>query len=1156
MSGDRVATPERLLAEGKTKIVYADPSDPALALIVHKDDITAGDGARRHLIPGKGNLSGRTTSNVFRLLRGAGIETHFVEAPADDQMIVRRCAMIPLEVVMRRIATGSYVKRNDVAEGTRFDPPLVEFFFKDDARHDPLVSPEWVTAQGIATADEIATITGIGCEVFSLLEAAWAEQDVQLVDLKIEFGRDADGSLMVADVIDNDSWRIWPGGRKEAMLDKQVYRNTVDVTDEALAGVQRRYQQVAEMTDAFPAAPARTGKPREACGVFGVWAPGSDVARTTLLALMALQHRGQESAGVAVLEHGNVRVSRGMGRVDQIFRPEEVDALTGIAAIGHTRYSTMGGSRLENAQPVLVSANGQTLALAHNGNVVNPLELLRLVRERGVEPATGSDSELLALLILHGQGTWEERIRRMMELASGAYSLTILTPDALFAVRDPHGLRPLCLGWRNDHWMTASESCALDTVGAELVRDVQPGEILRLDDAGLRSELMPNPPAPALCVFEQVYFARPDSVLDGQTAFESRVEMGRELAREHPVEADLVIGVPDSGVPAAMGYAQEMGIPLSEGLVKNRYIGRTFIQPDQDSRQAGIRLKFNPLRGAVKNKRVVIVDDSIVRGNTMPSIVELLRRGGATAVHLRISAPPIAHPCHFGIDMGRKETLIAHGRDTEAIRRHIGADTLGYLSLDGLARAVGKRNHCFGCMTGTYPVSIDAAQDKNVLEAAAPAVALHRAKSGPSRSVLVVGSGAREHALVWALSRSPSVGDLWAAPGNPGSAELATLVDVPVSDINGLATWAEAHDIGLVVVGPEAPLAQGLADRFHERNIPVFGATRSAAELEWSKSFAKAFMRRHGIPTAAYGVFSDPVTAADYARRATYPLVVKADGLAAGKGVVICSSRDEAEAAIRSMLIERAFGDAGGKVVIEEFLDGEELSVIALVDGERIAMLPLARDYKRLYTGGEGPNTGGMGSFAPVTLPDPTLMSEVQEMILQPVVDGLRAEGRPYRGALYAGLMLTKHGPRVLEFNCRFGDPETQVILPLLEGDLVELLRDCASGQLDPDSVTSRPGAAVCVVLAAAGYPEHPRKGDVIQGIAEAVERGALVFHAGTARRDGELITSGGRVLSVVGLGDDVRAATEQAYCAADAIRFDGMQVRRDIGAAFAATLA
>jgi phosphoribosylamine--glycine ligase len=414
-------------------------------------------------------------------------------------------------------------------------------------------------------------------------------------------------------------------------------------------------------------------------------------------------------------------------------------------------------------------------------------------------------------------------------------------------------------------------------------------------------------------------------------------------------------------------------------------------------------------------------------------------------------------------------------------------------------------------------------------------------------SVLVVGSGGREHALVWALGRSPSVSELWAAPGNPGIGTLATLVDLPVTDVDGIAAWAEARGIGLVVVGPEAPLALGLTDRLQERGVPVFGATRAAAELEWSKAFAKEFMRRHAIPTAAYAVFDEPAAAIAYARNAGFPVVIKADGLAAGKGVLICQTPDEAEAAIRAMLVARDFGEAGVRVVIEEFLDGEELSVIALVDGERIAVLPPARDYKRLRDGDAGPNTGGMGSYAPVLGLDPGLLDLVRETILQPAVDGLRAEGRPYRGALYAGLMLTRKGPRVLEFNSRFGDPETQVIMPLLDVDLAALLLDCSEGKLEPESLAVRDGAAACVVLAAAGYPEQPRAGDPIAGFEEATNRGALVFHAGTKFAAGDVVTSGGRVLSVVATGADQAEAAARAYHAAEAIAFDGMQLRRDI---------
>jgi phosphoribosylamine---glycine ligase len=415
-------------------------------------------------------------------------------------------------------------------------------------------------------------------------------------------------------------------------------------------------------------------------------------------------------------------------------------------------------------------------------------------------------------------------------------------------------------------------------------------------------------------------------------------------------------------------------------------------------------------------------------------------------------------------------------------------------------------------------------------------------------SVLVVGSGAREHALACALARSPSVSEIWAAPGNPGIATIAQTADLPITDVAAIADWAEANHIGLVVVGPEAPLALGLADLLAVRGIPVFGPSRAAAELEWSKAFAKDFMRRHGIPTAPYGLFTEVEAAVDFIRTAGAPLVVKADGLAAGKGVLICATQAEAEDAVRSVLVDRAFQSAGERVVIEQFLEGEELSVIAVVDGDRFAVLPPARDYKRLRDGDQGPNTGGMGSYAPVHDLDPDVMARVREGVLEPAVAGMRAEGRPYRGALYAGLMLTREGPMALEFNCRFGDPETQVILPLLDLDLAELLLACAEGRLATESIETLPDVAVCVVLAADGYPERPRAGDPIHGIEDAVQTGALVFHAGTGERDGRLVTNGGRVLSVVGTDADRTAAAVHAYAAVDMIQFDGMQSRRDVG--------
>lgn len=414
-------------------------------------------------------------------------------------------------------------------------------------------------------------------------------------------------------------------------------------------------------------------------------------------------------------------------------------------------------------------------------------------------------------------------------------------------------------------------------------------------------------------------------------------------------------------------------------------------------------------------------------------------------------------------------------------------------------------------------------------------------------SVLVVGSGAREHALVWALCQSPSVSETWAAPGNPGTCSLAKCLDYRVTDVEVVAEWAALAEIGLVVVGPEAPLALGLADRLLERGIAVFGPTRAAAELEWSKVFAKDFMARHGIPTAESGAFTEIESALAYLATCRFPVVVKADGLAAGKGVLICNTAEEAEAAVHSILVDRAFGAAGDQIIIEEFLEGRELSVIALVDGERLAILPLARDYKRLGNGDEGPNTGGMGSYSPVAEIDAALFQQIRETVLEPTVRGMRNEGRPYRGALYAGLMLTADGPKVLEFNCRFGDPETQVILPLLEIDLAAMLLKCAQGCLDVATIPARSLAATCIVLAAAGYPEDPRTGDVITGIDVAEEFGALVFNAGTAERDGHLVTNGGRVLSVVGSGDTLDEARQVAYTAVEAISFPGMQFRGDI---------
>lgn len=417
--------------------------------------------------------------------------------------------------------------------------------------------------------------------------------------------------------------------------------------------------------------------------------------------------------------------------------------------------------------------------------------------------------------------------------------------------------------------------------------------------------------------------------------------------------------------------------------------------------------------------------------------------------------------------------------------------------------------------------------------------------------VLVVGGGGREHALVWALSRSPSVDKVYCTPGNAGIAQLAECWDIRPGDLEGIAHAADEHAVDLVVIGPEAPLTSGIAEVLDRFDIPCFGPSAAAAIIEGSKAFAKSFMQRHDIPTAAFRVFHDLGSAVDYARQPDWgvPTVVKADGLAAGKGVILCDNADEAEQAVRRCMEDKAFGSAGSVVVVEECLVGPEVTIMALTDGERLAVLPASQDHKQAFEGDEGPNTGGMGAFAPAgEILDDALIAEITETVLQPTIDGLRDEDRTFRGVLYAGLMMTEAGPRVLEFNCRFGDPEAQVVLPLIDGDLGELLASIAEGGM-PDTIEISPQHSAIVVLAAEGYPGKHRHGDVIEGLDALADReDVVVFHAGTGQEDGRTVTHGGRVLGVTGIGDTREAALAAAYDAVEEIHFSGMHYRRDIG--------
>jgi len=465
--------------------------------------------------------------------------------------------------------------------------------------------------------------------------------------------------------------------------------------------------------------------PKEECGVIGIFAPNEDVARMTFFGLYALQHRGQEAAGMAVADGKMMSIHKGVGLVSHVFTPNVMEDLKGHYAIGHTRYSTTGSSSLRNAQPFMIETMHGPLALAHNGNLINSAELRNELMEQGVGFSSSSDTEVMTMMLArNSEGTWEERIKQAMKKWVGAYSVVILTRDCVYAVRDPWGFRPLCIGLLpSGGHAVASEVGALQTLGCEAIRDVKPGEVVSLSNSALKvMQAIPVVEPSAMCVFEHIYFARPDQTWDGINVHHVRQRLGEELAREVESElgdeyADVVIPVPDSSVPAAIGFSHVSGIPYNDGFIKNRYVGRTFIEPTDSLRKRGVALKFNVINENVRDKRVVMIDDSIVRGNTTGPLIKLLKNAGAKEVHVAITCPPISHPCFMGVDMGRHDGLIAHKRTVEEICEYVGADSLYYLSIDGMMRALKRKDgFCQACFTGQYPIPVDLSNVKTGFE--------------------------------------------------------------------------------------------------------------------------------------------------------------------------------------------------------------------------------------------------------------------------------------------------------------------------------------------------------------------------------------------------------------------------------------------------------
>jgi len=456
----------------------------------------------------------------------------------------------------------------------------------------------------------------------------------------------------------------------------------------------------------------------EACGVFAIYAPSENVAKLSFYGLYALQHRGQESAGIASSDGKKIRLFRNLGLVNQVFTEENLDKLTGFAAIAHNRYSTCGSNVLENSQPVYVDSNSKKIAVSHNGNFINIQKARQFFSQKGVNFYGTSDTEVLAVALAASKDNIEKSLIKILPDFPGAYNLLVLTKDKIFAIRDPLGFRPLSLASINGGWVVASETCAFDNVGAKFTRDIKPGEIIKIDSSGVKT--IHNFPSTkrSFCIFEYIYFARPDSIVEDELVYDVRKRCGQILAYEAPVKADFVIPIPDSGTAAAVGFSQGANIPFGEGLIKNRYIGRTFIQPDQRIRELGVQIKFNPMNKILKGKRVVIVDDSLVRGTTMKAIVSFLKRAGATKIHARICSPPIKYPCFYGVDMPTRKELFASDKKIDQIRKYIEADSLEYLSLEGLIEATGNKDKifCLACFTGSYPIRNKVNFSKNIFE--------------------------------------------------------------------------------------------------------------------------------------------------------------------------------------------------------------------------------------------------------------------------------------------------------------------------------------------------------------------------------------------------------------------------------------------------------
>ncbi len=882
------------------------------------------------------------------------------------------------------------------------------------------------------------------------------------------------------------------------------------------------------------------------CGIFGVIDKKADVFGSVVLGLMSLQHRGQDACGIVSTDGVELFSKKSCEPVNKAFTQRDAKRLAGKAAIGHTRYATQGNGTTREAQPLYLDGEVK-IGLAQNGNMVNYFDLKEQLEKKGVQFQTEVDTEVL-LNLFHQEYKEEKDVFRaaksLFTHVRGAFAIVGIIPDkGLFCMRDSHGIRPLVLGKKNGSYAVASETIAFQVTGYEFVRDVAPGEVIFISNDGVLENKVLKQEKKAHCMFEWVYFACPNSMIEGRSVYKARLALGKLLSnRINKSKIDVVVPVPDSGRTAAIKLSEATGIKYREGLIKDRYISRTFIMPSQKEREASVSRKLNPVFSILKDQRVALVDDSIVRGTTSKRLVQMLKESGIRKVTFVSACPPIKYPCFYGIDMTTKKELIAASRSVEEIREYIKADELIYAKVQDVRDAI-RRDVCTACLDGNYPIQITE-KEQNVLSTQRE----NEQKKVDGKNVLVIGSGGREHAICRKIANSASLGRLFAAPGNPGMAKIAQCHDIDIFDNEVVVKFAKENNIDLVVVGPEDPLANGIVDALEQSDIKAFGVGAQAARFEASKAFSRKFMKKYGLPSVEFEEFTDMEKAKKYIEKIGAPIVIKADGLAAGKGVLVAHDVKEALKFATDCLKNNKFGEASSKIVVEECLFGEEVSYLVFCDGKTYKPMVNSQDHKPIFEGDKGPNTGGMGTYSPAPILD-GYESEIDEKIMQPFLKGIKKEGIDYRGVLYVGLMKTKDGLKILEFNCRFGDPETQVILPRLKSDLLEVFEAVVDKELESITLNWSGKHCMCVVTSSKGYPGAYDRGVEISGVEKA---NALpqthVIQAGTKFENDKLKTNGGRVLNVVALGDSLQEAAKNAYDGMSLVEFDGMYFRKDIG--------